>query len=459
MTDICRHQMSALIKKLAGQTAVYGLTSLARLIYTLILVPLQSRAMSEPENGTISFYFGLISFANVLLMYGMETAYFRFSTKGHDPEKVFATALRSVFVTTLLFLLLVVFLHEPMSQWFHFPGDGNLLIYLAIILATDAWCALPFARLRQLNKPGAFAAARVANILVNILINIFFLWYCPNHADQSWVQKIYTPEHKVFYVFLANVVGSLTSLVMVSGAYKYILDSFDQALWRQMLRYGFPMLLIGLAGMVNETLDRVMLNYLLPEDQAMFQTGIYGTCYKLAIFMTIFVQAFRFASEPFFFSRSREADAKETYAMVMDWFVPACALIFLGMTLGMDIAKHFIDAKFWSGLHVVPVLLLANWCLGIYINLSIWYKVTDRTAVGSYISAGGAVITLVGLYLFVPVYGYKAAAWVTLVCYASMMVAGYVLGRKFYPVPYKVGRNLGIMLTAILIYFIWEKSK
>lgn len=459
MTDICRHRMSSLIKKLAGQTAVYGLTSLARLVYTLILVPLQSRAMSEPENGTISFYFGLISFANVLLMYGMETAYFRFSTKGHDPDKVFSTALRSVFATTLLFFLPVLLLHEQLAAWFHFPGAGDLVIYLAIILATDAWCALPFARLRQQNKPGRFAAARIANIAVNILINVFYLWYCPHHTDAAWVQQLYTPEHKVLYVFIANVAGSLTSLLMVSGAYRDITRGFDRMIWKQMLRYGFPMLLIGLAGMVNETLDRVMLNYLLPEDQAMFQTGIYGTCYKLAIFMTIFVQAFRFASEPFFFSRSREADAKETYALVMDWFVPACALIFLGMTLGMDIAKHFIDQKFWSGLHVVPVLLLANWCLGIYINISIWYKVTDHTSIGSYISVGGAVITLLGLYIFVPVYGYTAAAWVTLTCYATMMVAGYLLGRKYYPIPYRVWRNLGIMAAAILMYMVWEKSK
>ncbi|MBI3232995.1 MAG: oligosaccharide flippase family protein [Bacteroidetes bacterium] len=324
----------------------------------------------------------------------------------------------------------------------------------------DALCSIPFARLRQQNKPVNFAAARIANILVNIVINVFFLWYCPNHVDAQWIKNIYQPENKVLYVFVANVAGSLTSLLLVSKQFRSLIKGFDRQLWKEMMRYGLPMLLIGLAGMVNETLDRVMLNYLLPKDVAMFQTGIYGTCYKLSIFMTIFVQAFRFAAEPFFFSRSEEKDAKQTYALVMDWFVIACAIIFLGMTLGIDIAKHFIDQKFWSGLHIVPVLLLANWFLGIYINISIWYKVTDNTKIGSYISIGGAVLTLVGLYIFVPIFGYTAAAWTTLVCYASMMVSGYILGRKYYPVPYRLTRNMGIIAVTLGIYFIniWIKQ-
>lgn len=453
-------KMSSIIKKLAGQTAVYGLTSLARLIYTLILVPLQSRAMSEVENGTISFYFGLMSFANALLIYGMDTTFFRFSSKTNEPERIFSTAFKSVIFSSLGFLVIISLFHTQIASIFNFPGEGNLVIYLGLILVIDALCSIPFARLRQQNKAVNFASARIANILVNILINVFFLWYCPNHIDTQWVRSIYQPENKVLYVFVANVAGSLTSLLLVSSQFRALIKGFDTQLWKEMMRYGLPMLLIGLAGMVNETLDRVMLNYLLPKDVAMFQTGIYGTCYKLSIFMTIFVQAFRFAAEPFFFARSEEKDAKQTYALVMDWFVIACALIFLGMTLGIDIAKHFIDQKFWSGLHIVPILLLANWFLGIYINVSIWYKVTDNTKIGSYISIGGAVLTLVGLYIFVPIYGYTAAAWTTLACYASMMVSGYILGRKYYPVPYRLTRNMGIIAVTLGIYFIsiWIKQ-
>ena len=446
--------MSSIIKKLASQTAVYGLTSLARLIYTLILVPLQSRAMSEVENGTISFYFGLISFANVLLIYGMDTTFFRFSSKNNNPEKVFSTAFKSIIGTSLFFLLLILVFQSQIANAFNFPGNDQLVIYLGLILVIDALCSIPFARLRQLNKPLNFAVSRIANILVNIIINVFFLWYCPNHLNEQWVKNIYQPENKVLYVFIANVVGSLTSLILVSNQFKALIKGFDTQLWKEMMRYGLPMLLIGLAGMVNETLDRVMLNYLLPKDIAMFQTGIYGTCYKLSIFMTIFIQAFRFAAEPFFFARSQYKDAKQQYALVMDWFVIACAIIFLGITLGIDIVKHFIAEKFWVGLHIVPILLLANWFLGIYINISIWYKVTDNTKIGSYISIGGAVLTLLGLFVFVPKYGYTAAAWITLTCYASMMVTGYLLGQKYYPVPYRLKRNLTIILSTLAIYIV-----
>lgn len=446
--------MNGVIKKLAGQTAVYGLTSLARLVYTLILVPLQSWAMTESENGTISFYFGLISFANVVLIYGMETAFFRFASKDENPDKIFSTALRSVLVSTLFFLCVIFVFNEYISVAFRFPGSSDLIYYLGCILAVDALCALPFARLRQQNKAWNFGVARIANIVVNIIVNVFFLWYCPNNLDVSFIQNIYNPSNKVLYVFIANIAGSLTSLFLISNQFKIIKAGFDRELWRKMMVYGLPMLLIGLAGMINETLDRVMLNYLLPADVAMVQTGIYGTCYKLSIFMTIFVQAFRFAAEPFFFSRSSESDAQKTYALVMDWFVVTCAIIFLGMTLGIDIAKHFIDKKFWIGLPVVPLLLLANWFLGIYINISIWYKVTDRTAIGSYISIGGACVTLCGLFLFVPIYGYMAAAWTTLVCYFLMMVAGYLLGRKYYPVPYRISRNLLIIFGSVFIYLI-----
>lgn len=456
----------SVIRKLASQTAVYGLSSMARLISTLVLVPLQSRVLSEEQNGTLSFYYSLVAFAMVLLTYGMETAFFRFSSQRDDKQTVFNTAFRSICISTGLFLVLGILFGNDISSFLGFDGGGVYVKWLVLILAMDTLCAIPFARLRELNKAKRFALARILNIAVNLSLNVVFLWLLPQITDgkllpslATFAQSIYNPERQLEYVFMANAAGSLVSLLLLLPVIKTFSFKADKALLRKMLVYSWPLIIVGLAGMVNETLDRVLLKYLLPNDIALSQVGIYGTCYKLSIFLTIFVQAFRFAAEPFFFSQSSQADARLTYSKVMDWFVAVCSFIFLAICLYMDIARHFIDEKFWGGLHVVPVLLMANLCLGIYVNLSIWYKLSNNTKIGSYISVGGAMLTLVLLWWLIPIYGYTGAAWTTLVCYLSMAVAGYLGGQKYYPIPYRVAVNLGVILLALGIYVLsqnWE---
>lgn len=449
------------LKKLASQTAVYGLPTIVGRLMNYLLNPLFTYTFLPSEFGIVTSAYAYVAFLIVLLTYGMETTLFKFSHSEIDKQKVYTTSLISVFVTSVFFVIIVIIFAGPISESIRFTGHPEYVSWFAIIVASDAIANIPFAKLREQGKAKRFAFIKSANIIVFAGLNIFFILFCkPVYEAQESVFKpfvnlFYNPEIGVGYIFISNLAASLFTLLLLSPQIIKTRWDFDSVLWKRMMRYSLPLLLAGLAGMVNETLDRILLTHLLPADEAMRQTGIYGACYKVAIIMSIFIQTFRYAAEPFFFSHSKEKDAKKTYADVMKYFVIICSIIFLGTMLNIHWIQYFAgSADFRTGIKVVPILLLANLFLGIFINQSIWYKLTGQTGYGAILTIFGAIITITLNFYWIPRIGYMGSAWATLICYASMMVVSYFLGNKHYPVNYDLKRILGYLGLSLTLYFI-----
>jgi len=448
------------LRLLAGQTMVYGMgTIVPRLLNYLLLTPFYTRVFMQGEYGVVTELYAYVAFLMVLLTYGMETAYFRFAKERED-ERFYTTALFSLAATSGLFILLMSLFHVSVAGWIRYSANPEYVILFALIVGVDAFSAIPFARLRQQNRALRFAVIKVLNVLVNIGFNVFFLVLCKQwyQADpQGWVAGFYNPDFGVGYAFLSNLIATLITLLLLLPEYVRIRWRFDGALLQKLLGYGMPLLVVGLAGMVNEVSDKILLKYLLPDpDTAMAQLGVYGANYKLAVLMTLFIQMFRYAAEPFFFSQAKEQNARQTYADVMKYFVLFGLLIFLGVMLFLDLVKYFIGPDFRGGLHIVPIVLMANLFLGIFYNLSVWYKLNDLTRYGALLALGGSVITLTLLFLLIPVIGYTGAAWAHFSCYGFMMVMSYVWGRRYYPVPYDL-RGIALYTgLALAIYGLSE---
>jgi O-antigen/teichoic acid export membrane protein len=454
------------LKRLASQTAVYGVSSIVGRFLNYLLVPLYTYTFAPGDYGVVAEFYAYMGFLAVLMVFGLETGYFRFSSAGDRPtDLVFATALRFLIVINGGFLLAAVLLQQPVAELLRHADHPEYIWWTAAILALDSVGAIAFARLRAENKALRFAGIKLIEIGANIGLNLFFILLCRQafEADpRSTFGRLWDPQIGIGYVFLANLAASALKLVLLtpqllpglwqlrSGAVAF----FDGPLFRQMIRYSLPMVVIGLAGIVNEMLDRAALKYLLPYDDAtnMAQLGIYSACYKLSILMMLFIQAFRYAGEPFFFAYAKERDAKQLYSLVLTWFVIFCVFIFLLVTLFLDVFQYFVGAAYRDGLSVVPVLLVANLLLGVYVNLSVWYKLTDRTLLGAWVALTGAAITVVMLWVLVPIYGFVGAAWAHLACYSAMVALSYGLGRRYYPVPYDVPRVLGYILFGLVLY-------
>lgn len=447
------------IKDLAGQTAIYGVSTILSRLLNYLLVPLQTYVFQEPaQYGVVGELYAWVSLFIVILTYGMETAFFRFSQNEIYKQKTFPTVVISLFTTSLIFILLTTGFAQNIANWLQYPNHPEYVVWLGIIIGIDAFTSIFFASLRLQLRPVRFAAIKITNIIVNVLLNLFFLLLCPyllkENIATGFVSAVYNPAIGVGYIFIANLIASIVTLILLFPELFKVKISFDFSLWKKMMIYGFPLLILSLAGIINETMDRVLLRRLSPPDIAQAQVGIYSACYKISIMMTIFIQAFKYAAEPYFFNKSKDHDAKQTYSDVMSIFVMVCSLIFLGIMLYMDIVQFFVGPQYREGLAVVPILLLANLFLGIFYNLSIWYKLTDQTRFGAYISLIGAGITLLLNYLLIPVIGYMGSAWATFFCYFIMMVLSYLLGQKYYHVDYKVLRITLYILCAVLIYFI-----
>lgn len=447
------------LKRLAGQTAIYGLSSIVGRLINFMLVPLYTRVFLPGEYGVVTEMYTYVAFLLIILTYGMETAFFRFSEEGQEQKNtVFSTSLLAILTTSTLFFILVSIFRTPLSEAMRYPDNVEYIMILAAVIALDAIAAIPFARLRAENKALRFAIIKLTGIGVNISLVLFFLLLCPwlmQNAPNDYkpfVNFIYKPDIGVGYVFIANLMATVVTLLLLSPVMLSVRLVPDQKLLKKMLVYALPLLVAGLAGWVNEALDKLLLKYLLPENIAMSQVGIYGAVYKLSIMMTIFIQAFRFAAEPFFFAQAKEDNAKSIYASVMNYFVMACLVIFLGITLFIDIAKHFIGANYHEGIVVVPILLLANMFLGIYFNLSIWYKLTGQTAFGAWFSVAGALITIALNLWWIPIIGYVGSAWATLVCYTSLAILSYAFGQKHYTIPYNIFKIMLMIVFAIVIY-------
>jgi O-antigen/teichoic acid export membrane protein len=458
------------IKRLAGQTAIYGIPSVLGRILTYLLVPLYTYVFHSPEYGTVNVFYAYTSFFMVVLTYGMETTFFRFNEQETDKEKVFSTGMISLVLSSVIFLVLVLSFSEKVAQWIDYPKHPEYVRWFAWILALDALSAIPFAHLRAINRPIRFAWVKMTNISINIGLNLFFLLLCPfvlSHNPEGFfghfISLVYRPDWGIEYIFISNLAASGITLVMLIPEISAVKWKIHPDLWRKMLIYAFPLLFAGMAGIVNETFDRLLLRYLLPKDIASSQVGIYAACYKISILMTIFIQAYKYAAEPFFFAQAKEKDAKNVYARIMDYFIIIVSFIFLVTMLYLDdfILPFLVRSKeYWVGRGVIPVLLMANLFLGVYYNLSIWYKLTAKTSWGAWLSLIGAVITLVLNFWWIPlssdhlIYGYYGSAWATFICYGLMMVLSYLIGQKYFPVKYNLGKFGGYLGLSVLLFVI-----
>jgi O-antigen/teichoic acid export membrane protein len=447
------------IKQLFGQTAVYGLgIVLPRLLNYLLLTPFYTRVFEKASYGVITELYAYVVFLLVILTYGMETGYFRYASNSDQKEKVYTTVLGSLFFTSTLFIVSMILWGGSLSKVIGYGEHPEYIRWLALIVGIDAFTSIPFARIRLYNKAGKYALIRFVEVSINIVLNLFFLYYCPRHTDNGLVSLVYREEIGVGYVLISNMVASIIKLIVLLPEIMAAFSaSFDRKLMGRLLKYSYPLLVAGMAGTVNEALDRILLKHLLPPDQnPMEQLGIYGANFKLAVLMTLFVQMFRYAAEPFFFSKSGEKNAKKLYADVMTFFVVAGLAIFLLVNLYLDYFILFIGKSFREGSHIVPVILMANLVMGIFFNLSIWYKLTSKTMIGAILVILGACITVVINTAFIPRYGYVASAWAHLICYSVMVVLSFLWSRKHYPIPYRIGKILAYMGLALVIYLLNE---
>lgn len=453
----------SILKKLAGETAIYGLSSIIGRVLNYLLVPFYTRIFLTEEYGIVAELYALSAFLMVFFSYRFETAFFRFGTKKENRESSFSTALTSIIFSTVILVSLLLFLSGNITHWLEYPEKNSIYVKLfALILGFDVLSEIPFARMRLDQRPIRFATIRLINIGLNIFFNLFFLVACPwILQEDSWgalhpfIEKIYNPDFGVGYVFLSNFIASFATFILVLPYYLKTKWVFDKKLWKKMIKYSAPLMVAGLAGIVNEMLDRELLKQLLPYSlkENMAQIGIYAANYKLAMLMTLFIQAFRYAAEPFFFAQSEKANARKLYADVGKYFAIVGALAFLGITLYIDYFKFFVGPKFRSALYIVPILLLANLFLGLYYNLSTWYKLSDNTKYGAIIAVIGALITIVLNVILIPKVGFVGSAWATLVCYVSMTTISYLWSRKYYPIDYDIPQILLYIGLAIGAYY------
>jgi O-antigen/teichoic acid export membrane protein len=448
------------LKKLASQTAIYGLSSIVGRLLNYLLVPLYTRVFSPEQYGVVTEMYAYVSFLIIILTYGMETAFFRYTQNENDKEKVYSTTLISILSSSIFFIIIINIFADPIAKLIGYENKSNYIIWFAWIIGLDAISAIPFAKLREQKKAKKFAAYRLLNIFVNIFFNLFFILFLPkayansNSLFHQLALSIYNPHMGEGYVFVSNLISSIFTLLLFLPSFIKTNWTFDKLLWKKMIRYALPLLIAGLAGMTNETMDRILIKYLLPADISMVQLGIYGACYKVSILMTIFTQAFRFAAEPFFFAQEKESGSGKLYADVMKYFTIVGMVIFLGIMLFIDIVQQFVGEQYRVGIGVVPILLLANVFFGMFFNLSIWYKLSGETKYGAFLSIFGAILTIVLNIILIPKMGYLGAAWATFICYLSMLIASYLIGQKKYYIPYQVWHIVRIILIALLLYVL-----
>ncbi len=449
----------SLLKKLAGETALYGLSSIIGRFLNVVLVPLYTNMFSKAEYGVVTDFYANAAFLMVLFSYRMESAFFRYGAKEEDRPKAYTSGIYSLLASTLFLTALLFLFAQPIAELLQYPDQAIYVRFFAAMLAFDALAELPFARLRLEQRPKRFAAIKLFNICIATGLNLFWILFCPWAAanGHTWVHAVWSPAFGIGYIFLSNLIASAATLLLLlpqlALAFK---GPFYLPFWAKMFTYAAPLILVSMAGIVNEMLDRAILKYLLPGtlEENLAQVGIYGANYKLAMLITLFTQSYRYAAEPFFFRNAGHKDALQLQADATKWFTIVAAAGMLGILLFIDVVKYFIGPEFWVGLHVVPVLLLANILLGLYYNFSVWYRLNDRTSTGAWISIAGAVITI-GLNLWLaPRYSYTASAWATLACYAVMSWATWQTGRSVYPVPYPLGRMAAYIGLVLALYFI-----
>ncbi len=448
------------VKQLAGQTAIYGISHiLGRVLHYVLLTFYLTRVLSQAEFGMYNDLYAWAALLLILLTYRMETAFFRFGNKKEARAAAFGTGATSILVSTLLFAAVALTRAPTIAAWLAYPDKAAYVRLFALILAFDALAALPFARLRLEGRPGRFALLKVCNILINIFFVLFFLEACPRlqAAGHAWV-SFYDASDRLWYVFLSNLLASAATLALLLPAFRQMTLRVDGALWKRMMRWAFPLVIVGLAGVVNQSIAVPLQKWRLGENlmHNLAQAGVYAAAAKLALLMNLFAVAFNFAAEPFFFSHAERADARTIYSDVAHAFTIAACTLLLALTGWIELVQYLLGADFRAAIHLVPVLLFAYLMLGLYYNFSIWYKLSDHTWYGAGIAAGGAVVTFAINWFLLPQMGYAASAWAALTCYAFMNAACLWLGRRHFPVPYRLPRMAGYLLLALALVALMQ---
>lgn len=448
------------LKRLLGQSAIYGLSSIVGRLLSYMLVPLYTYTLPAAEYGKVTELYAYVAVVFAFLVYGMETTFFRFAELEKNKEKVYSTSMISLLVSSFLFIILFWLFKDPIAARLGYVEHLNYLIWLAFILFFDALTSIPFAGLRREGKAIKFAGLKFLNIVIYIGLNLFFVLYCTavmkandGGAMYRFVSSFFNHDNLVGYIFLSNLAASGITLLLLLPSYKFLKSGFDFGLWKRMIRYTWPILVVGIAGIIPVSLDKVLLPHLFADEaEAMRYLGIYGANAKIAVIMVLFIQAFRYAADPFFFGEANNKDAQNTYALVMKWFVIAGSFIFLGTLLFLDLIQYFIGSSYREGLGVVPILLMANLMLGVYYNLSFWYKLTDKTIYGAWFSLSGAVIAIVSNIILIPIWGINGAAWSVFFAYLFPTILSYFFGRKYFPIPYQVMKIIFYPVAAFIIY-------
>lgn len=457
----------AQLKKLAKQTMTYGVSSiLARLTTFVFLTPYLTNNFAKADYGIQTDIYAWAAFLIIPFTYRMETALFRFGSKKEDLPRAFRTAVLSLLFSTFGLVIILLLCSPQIAALLEYPDQTYFIVWMVLIIGLDALSAIPFALLRLQGKAMRFAAVKILHMLFYLGLILFTLELGPGLAESKmlWAEYWYDPDLGIGYVFLANLLANVLMFAMLSPSYFSVRTRekgtpfFDWALWRKMMVYSMPLVVAGFAGIINEVLDRTLLKVLLVGDldYRLAQVGIYGACYKISIFMSLFTQAFNYAAEPFFFKNADKQHAREMYANIAFLFALVGCMAFMGIMFFMDIIQYFVAAPYREGLVIVPILLIANMFLGLYYNVAAWFKLADKTYFGAIISILGATVTVILNILLIPVLGYLGSAWATLACYVMMVVVCYLLGQKYYPIPYPVGKILGYLFLSVAFFCFFE---
>jgi O-antigen/teichoic acid export membrane protein len=440
------------IRSLAGDTALYGLGSILPRVINFLLIKPHTDVFLPEDYGLITNLYAYATFINVIFLFGMETTYFRFATKpGADEKKIFNLAQTTVISISVVLSVCFLIFYQPLAAQLDLGNRPQILLWFILIMFVDALVAIPFARLRFQKKALQFALGKCINIIIIVGLNLYFVYFA------------FDPSLGVGFVFMANLIANCFYLVFFARTLIAWRPAYDSSISPHMFSYAYPVVITGLAGMTNETFSRLTLEWWLPKNfypgkTADYALGVFGASYKFAMLMNLAVQAFRMAAEPFFFSNAEDKNSPQLFARINHYFIIVCCVILLAVSINIDFLKILLgNEQYWEGLIIVPVLLLGYLFMGVYFNMSTWFKLTDKTYFGTILAVGGAVITIVGNYLLIPVAGYMGSSIVTLVCYASMTAGCYLLGQRHYPIPYQVTRGLlYIGLTTALVYMVRE---
>lgn len=443
------------VRKLAGQSMIYGLgTIIPRFLNYAVLTPFYTRIFSDTRDyGVITEIYAWMVLLLVVLTYGMETGFFRFSQEKENSDKIYGTALLSLFITSVLFVVLANIFIRPLSALMNYSDNPDYIRMFAGIVAIDAFTAIPFAKLRKDNKPGLFSLIKITNVIITIGLVFFLLSIAPGIWEKStgWFRKFYNPDYKVGYVFAANLIASAVTLIMVIPVIAGVKLKFSWEVWKRMIGYSFPLLLAGISGTINDALDKIILRRLMGDDVGLAAVGEYGAGYKIGVLMALFIQMYRFAAEPFFFERAKKSGARESYAFIMKYFILVMLVVYLVINLYISGFQYIVGANYRESITVVPLISMAYLLYGIYINHSIWYKLNDLTVYAVYITLIGAVITIIINLAFVPEFGYIASAWAHVASYGSMIIFSFIFARNHFVVDYKMRKIVPYFAMALMM--------